>query len=160
MCPVILPSLKRTGSSAVAVNLSPTRESLLERPSSMRIFRLVPTGTIGPSGVVPVRAVVVRRTVRRSLGRVRLCAATSIGSDSITKRVNSDINRLELTDFICEPPQRIGCCALVKCLEREGWQNRHSFLSFIYVVEDRRNACPNFSNGGGNTLRFRTVVCN
>src|SRR6476646_357821 len=106
MCPVILPSLKRTGSSAVAVNLSPTRESLLDNVSSMRIFKLVPTGTMGPTGVVVVR-VVVRRAARRNRGRVRLCASTSIGNDNITNRVNSDINRLELTDFICGPPQRM-----------------------------------------------------
>jgi hypothetical protein len=87
----------------------------------MRIFKLVPTGTIGPSGVVPVRVVVVRRTVLRNLGRVRLCAATSIGSDNITKRVNSDINRLELTDFICEPPQRISVRLTEIVLEREGY---------------------------------------
>src|SRR5215475_6427174 len=47
MCPCTVASLKRTGSIAVAVNLSPARDCLLEIVSFNLIFRFVPIGTIG-----------------------------------------------------------------------------------------------------------------
>src|SRR2546421_10003749 len=62
-------SLKRTGSIATAVNRSPARDSLLDRVSFKRIFKFVPTGTIG--GVT-----VVRGGGRRRRGLV-VCALTS-----------------------------------------------------------------------------------
>src|SRR5437867_12267132 len=80
MCPRTVASLKRTGSIAVAVNLSPARDSLLDKVSLIRIFRLVPTGTRTGATVV-----VERGAARRRRGLVR-CALTNIGKASRTTR--------------------------------------------------------------------------
>src|SRR5688572_4709463 len=54
MRPKTVASSKRSGSSTVAVKRSPTRDSLLERVSLMRILRSVPTGTRGTTRLVVV----------------------------------------------------------------------------------------------------------
>src|SRR6185369_1239327 len=74
--PWTVASLKRTGSMAVAVNLSPARDSLLDSVSFKRTFRFVPTGT-SPAGA--------RGAVLRSLGLV-VCALAMMGSVIRTNR--------------------------------------------------------------------------
>jgi hypothetical protein len=107
MWPVTFASLKRTGSSTVAVNLSPTRESLLDNVSSTRIFRLVPIGTNGPTGACVVVVVVLRTAARLNRGLVRLCASASKGNTSMVSTTAIETNRFETLDFICEPPRAI-----------------------------------------------------
>jgi hypothetical protein len=78
----------------VAVNLSPTRESLLDNVSSTRIFKLVPIGTSGATTVA------VLRGARLSLGLVRLWALTSRGIVSMAITAMKDTSLFEEVDFI------------------------------------------------------------
>src|SRR5688500_11357665 len=76
MRPRTVASSKRLGSITVAVNRSPTRESLLDSVSLMRTFRFVPTGTsrVGvvvfffvcalATGDALTSAMMARRTIR------------------------------------------------------------------------------------------------
>src|SRR5437867_5095068 len=88
MCPRTVASLKRTGSIAVAVNLSPTRDSLLDSVSFKRTFKFVPTGT--RTGAT------TRGAGRRRRGLV-VCAPAITGS---AIRIRIVIERCLMLDFI------------------------------------------------------------
>ena len=81
--------MNRTGSKTVAVNRSPTRESLLDKVSFKRTFRFVPVGTR--------RAVVVRGAARRKRG-LRVWAVAKVGKAIRTERTSRAI--LALVTFI------------------------------------------------------------
>src|SRR6516164_979307 len=86
--PCTMASLKRTGSIAVAVNLSPTRDCLVDNVSFKRIFKLVPTGTSG--------AVVLLGTGFRKTGLV-VWALARAGKMSVASRT---VRALILLKFI------------------------------------------------------------
>src|SRR5262249_26254224 len=83
MWPCTVASLNRTGSIAVAVNLSPARDSLLDSVSFNLIFKLVPMGTSGG-------AAVVRRAGFFRLGLV-VCALAIAGIGANVSRIVSAI---------------------------------------------------------------------